>query len=80
MEQNAKTYADNLNSTMTSKVNEIDGRVTQNTTAIATKADSDDLDSAIERIATNEANIAANTSAINSFVAITAAEVDALFA
>lgn len=48
--------------------------------AVSTKASQSDLNSAVERIAANESAIAANTSAINSFVAITSAEVEALFA
>lgn len=80
MEQNAKDYADGLNNTMNSKVDGIDGRVTANANAVATKAAQDDLDAAVLRIAANESAIAANTSAINSFTAITPAEVEALFA
>jgi len=49
-------------------------------TTVADKAEQDDLDAAVERIAANETAIAANTSAINSFTAITADEVNALFA
>jgi len=79
-EQNAKDYADGLNGAMTTKVNGIDGRLTTVEGAVATKAEDADLDAAIERIAANEAAIAANASAIGSFVAITTGEVDALFA
>ena len=62
-------------------------RIAQNETDIAaleeasaTHALDSDLDAAVERIAANETAIAANTSAINSFTAITADEVNALFA
>lgn len=62
-------------------------RIAQNETdiealegAVAEKAEQDDLDAAVARITANEAAIAANTSAINSFTAITPAEVEALFA
>ena len=79
-EQNAKNYADGLNSTMTSKVDAIDARVTQNTTDIATKADSDDLEALTERVTTSEANIAANASAIAAFSPIPTSDIDALFA
>lgn len=63
------------------------GRIATNEGAISTlnetvadKAEQDDLNAAVARIAKNETDIAANTSAINSFVAITADEVNALFA
>ena len=79
-EQNAKDHADGLNTAMTSKVDTIDARVTQNTTDIATKAAATDLTALAERVTTAETNIAANTSAINSFVAITTDEINALFA
>lgn len=79
-EGNAKTYADGLNTTMQGVVNGIDGRVTQNTTDIATKANADDLDDAVERIGKNETDIATLTSSVNSFTTITSEEVAALFA
>jgi hypothetical protein len=79
-EQNAKDYADGLDSAMTAKVDAIDARVTANANAVATKAEQDDLDAAVVRIAANETAIAANTSAINSFTPITSDEVTALFA
>ena len=63
------------------------GRIAKNEGAISTlnetivdKAEKDDLNAAVARIAKNETDIAANTSAINAFVAITADEVNALFA
>lgn len=62
-------------------------RIAQNETDIAaleeaaeTHALASDLTAAVARIAANETAIAANTSAINSFTAITADEVNAMFA
>ena len=62
-------------------------RIAQNETdiealegVVADKAEQDDLDAAVARIAANETAIAANTSAINSFVAITPEEITGLFA
>ena len=79
-EKNAKDYADGLNTAMTTKVDGIDARVTKNADVIATKAGQADLEAAVERIAQNETDIAAVTSAVNSFVAITPAEIQAMFA
>ena len=79
-EGNAKTYADGLNSAMTTKVDGIGSRVGTLETTIVDKAEQDDLDAAVLRIAANETAIAANTSAINSFTPITSEEVVALFA
>lgn len=79
-EGNAKTYADGLNTTMQGVVDGINGRVGTIETTIVDKADSDDLDAAVERIAKNETDIASLTSSINSFTAITPEEVNALFA
>ena len=79
-EGNAKTYADGLNTAMTTKVDGVDNRVKALEEAAPTYALDADLDAAVERIAANEAAIAANTSAINSFIAITSDEVVALFA
>lgn len=79
-EQNAKTFAQGLNDTMQGVVDGINGRVGTLETTIADKAEADDLDAAVLRIAANETAIAANTSAINSFTAITPDEVNALFA
>ena len=79
-ESNAKTYADGLNKIMNDKVTAIDGKVTQNTADIATKADADDLTALAERVSTAEANITANTSAINSFARISESEINAMFA
>lgn len=79
-EGNAKTYADGLNTTMQGVVDGVDARVKTLEETIVDKAEADDLDAAIARIAANETAIAANTSAINSFTAITPDEVNALFA
>jgi hypothetical protein len=79
-EQNAKTYADGLNTAMTTKVDGVDNRVKALEEAAPDYALDADLDAAVERIAANELAIAANTSAINSFTAITSEEVIALFA
>lgn len=79
-EQNAKTYADGLNTAMTTKVNGIDGRLTTVEGSVATKAEADDLEAAVERISANETAIAANTSAIAAFSAISVGDIDALFA
>lgn len=79
-EQNAKDYADGLNSAMTTKVDGIGTRVGTLESTIVDKAEADDLDAAVARIKTNEDNIAALTSSVNSFTAITSAEVEALFA
>lgn len=79
-EGNAKTYADGLNTAMQSTVDGVAAKVTALETASATHALDSDLDAAVERIAANEAAIAANASAIGSFTPITADEVAALFA
>lgn len=79
-EGNAKGYADGLNATMTGKVEGIDGRVKTLEETIVDKAEADDLEAAVARITKNEQDIAANTSAINSFTPITSDEVAALFA
>ena len=79
-EGNPKTYADGLNATMQGVVNGIDSRVGTLESTIVDKAEADDLDAAVARIAANETAIAANTSAINSFTPITSDEVAALFA
>ena len=79
-EGNAKTYADGLNSTMTTKVDGVDSRVTALEEAAETHALASDLTDAVGRIAQNETDIAALTSSVNSFTAITADEVNALFA
>ncbi len=79
-EGNAKTYADGLNTAMTTKVDGIGSRVTTLEEDAKTHALASDLTAAISRISKNETDIAANTSAINSFTAITPDEVNALFA
>ena len=65
---------------MTTKVDGIDTRVGTLETTIVDKAEQDDLDAAVERIAAVEAKAAANETAINSFVAIGVDEINALFA
>ena len=47
---------------------------------VAGKADGTDLTALTERVATNETNIAANTSAIAAFTPITVSEIQAMFA
>ena len=79
-EGNAKTYADGLNTTMQGVVDGIGSRVGTLESTITDKAEQDDLDAAVGRISKNETDIAALTSSVNSFTAITAAEVEALFA
>lgn len=78
-EQNAKTYADGLNSTMNTRVDAIDARVTQNTADIATKADASALAALGERVTTNETNIASLQSQIGSFAPISTDEITAMF-
>lgn len=79
-EGNAKTYADGLNTAMEGVVNGVDGRVKTLESTITGKADASALADAVADIAENAAAIQANTSAINSFTAITPDEVNALFA
>ena len=79
-EGNAKSYADSLNTAMTSKVDGIDGRVTANANAVATKAEADDLDAAVERIEAVEISAAANASAIAAITAIPTSDITAMFA
>ena len=79
-EQNAKDFATGLDTAMGARVDGAVERIGALETASATHAKQTDLDAAVARIAANESAIAANTSAINSFSAITEAEVDALFA
>lgn len=79
-EQNAKDYADGLNTAMQGAVDGVVNRVSTLETASAKHALASDLEAAVARIAQNETDIAANASAINSFTAITSAEVEALFA
>lgn len=79
-EKNAKDYADGLNTTMTSKVDAIDSRLTTAEGAVATKAEASALTALTERVTTAEANISSNTSAINSFAAIDTATIQAMFA
>ena len=66
--------------TLSGKVTAAEGKITTLEGTVADKAEQDDLDAALERITAVEGVAAANTSAINSFTAITSAEVEALFA
>lgn len=79
-ESNAKAHADSLNTAMTSRVDGIDGRVTANTNAVATKAEADDLDAAVERIDAVEVTASANASAIAAITSIPVSDVTAMFA
>lgn len=79
-ESNAKAYADNLNSAMTTKVDGIDGRLATAEAAVATKAEADDLDAAIERIGAAETAIQANASSIAGIQAIAVSDITAMFA
>ena len=79
-EQNEKDYADGLNTTMTSRIESVEGRVKANEDAIALKATQADLVALAEKVTTNETNIAANASAIAAFQPVTTGEVDAMFA
>lgn len=79
-EGNAKTFAQGLNDTMTTKVDGVDARVKTLEETIVDKAETDDLDAAVERIAKNEGDIASLTSSLSSFTPITSDEITALFA
>lgn len=57
-----------------------EGAISTINTTLADKAEQEDLDDAVERITAVEAKAASNESAINSFVAITVDEINALFA
>ena len=78
-EKNAKDYADGLNNAMTTKVDGIDGRVTTVEGDVATKAENATVTALAERVSTAEANIQKNTESINAFVAVTPAEIKAMF-
>lgn len=78
-EQNAKDYADGLNTAMTTKVDGAIERIGANETAIGTlnttvagKAAQSDLEAAVARIAANE-------TAIASFVEVSESEINSLF-
>lgn len=79
-EQNAKDFASGLNNTLTSTVNGINDRLTVAEGAVATKAEAEDLENAVDRIAAVEAKASANESAIAGFQAIATTDIDALFA
>lgn len=78
-EANAKAHANSLNSAMDSRMSAVEDKAEANEEAIKTKADASTVTGLAERMATAEANIASNTSAINSYVAISASEIEALF-
>ena len=78
-EQNAKDYADGLNNAMTSKVDGIDSRLQAAEGAVATKAEQDDLDAAIERISAVESVAAENKSALANLRPIDPDEIAGLF-
>lgn len=79
-EQNAKDYADTELAKDRARLDSVEAKATANASAVATKAEQADLAAAVERITTAEAGIASNKSAIESFVAVTPAEVIAMFA
>lgn len=79
-EQNAKDYADTELAKDRARLDSVEAKATANASAVATKAEQADLTAAVERITTAEAGIASNKSAIESFVAVTPAEVIAMFA
>ena len=78
-EQNAKDFATGLNTTMQGTVDGVTARVKTLEDTIVDKAETSTVTSLAERVTTNETNIAANTAKLNSFVAISAEEVTALF-
>ena len=82
-EQNAKDYADGLNSTMTNKVDGIDGRLQAAEAAVATKAEAEDLAELASTHATDkealEAKDAELAAAISKFTAITEDEIKEIF-
>lgn len=57
-----------------------EGAISTLNTTVAGKAEQDDLDAAVGRIAKNEADIVALTSSLNSFTPITSEEIVAMFA
>lgn len=78
-EKNAKDHADSLNTAMTTRVDGVEDKVDANAEAIATKAAQADLTAAVERITTVEGVAADNKARLDSFVAISAEEITALF-
>lgn len=80
------TTAEGEIDTLQSEMDAVEAKAAANETAIGTintelakKATQVDLNAAVARIGANETAIAANTAAINSFKAITNAEIDTLF-
>ena len=79
-EGNAKAYADAEVAKDRARLDAVEAKASANESAVATKAEQDDLDAAVERIAANELAIAANASAIAAFQPIATTDIDALFA
>lgn len=78
-EQNAKTYADGLNTAMTGKVDGVDARVKTLEETIVDKAEAEDLTELAKTVAINTENISKNASAIAAFQPIPTTDIDALF-
>lgn len=79
-EDNAKKHADDLNTNALAEIAKVAETAAQNAKDIATKASQSDLTALTEKVATNAEGIAANKSAIESFVEMTDVEIKALFA
>lgn len=79
-EQNAKDFAQGLADATNADVEALEGRMNTVEGAVATKAEASAVSALAERVTTNEALSAENKSRLDSFVAISAAEVSALFA
>lgn len=79
-EGNAKAYADAEVAKDRARLDAVEAKASANESAVATKAEQEDLDEAVERIAANELAIQANASAIAAFQAIPTTDIDALFA
>ena len=79
-EGNAKAYADAEVAKDRARLDAVEAKASANESAVATKAEQEDLDDAVERIAANELAIAANASAIAAFQPIATTDIDALFA
>lgn len=78
-EKNAKGYADTEVAKDRVRLDAVEAKATANASAVATKAEQSALDAAVERITKNEAGIAENLAAINSFARITEDEIKAMF-
>lgn len=79
-EGNSKSYTDAEVAKDRARLDAVEAKASANESAVATKAEQDDLDAAVERIAANELAIAANASAIAAFQPIATTDIDALFA